>query len=55
MVDLLALTSLEQLIFDIESIIYLYIKQATLRRRSTVMSLSLHSVFPAPAVEAPDS
>jgi hypothetical protein len=32
--------------FDIENIIYLYIKQATLMRRSIILSLLLQSVFP---------
>ncbi len=38
-VDLLVLTSLNQLI--------LILKQAILMRRSTVMSLPIHSMFPA--------
>ncbi len=38
-VDLLVLTSLDHLAFYIENIIYLFIKQAALMRRSTVLSL----------------
>jgi hypothetical protein len=39
--DRLVLTSLDQLIFYIEDIIYLFTKRETLTRRSTVLSLSL--------------
>jgi hypothetical protein len=46
--DLLVLTSLDELPFNIESIIYFFTKQATLTRRSTVLS-------PSPSVSIPCS
>ncbi len=46
-INLLAPTSLDQLIFTLKILYTLVTKQATLMRRSTVQSLSLHLVFPA--------
>ncbi len=46
--DLLVQTSLDELPFNIESIIYFFTKQATLTRRSTVLS-------PSPSVGIPCS
>ncbi len=45
-VDILVLTRLDQLIFSIENIIFLFTKQATLMRRSTVQSLRPELAFP---------
>ncbi len=45
-VDLLILTSLDQLAFITANIIYYFPKQATLMRRLTVLSLPIHLVFP---------
>jgi hypothetical protein len=46
MVDLHALTSLDQLLFYNENVVYFFTKQATLMRRSTVLSLPQQLVFP---------
>jgi hypothetical protein len=45
-VDLLVLTGLDQLIFKLNKIFTFVTKQATLMRRSTVLSLPLQLVFP---------
>jgi len=45
-VDLLALTSLDQLISILKILFTFVAKQATLMRRSTVLSLPLQLVFP---------
>jgi hypothetical protein len=45
-VDLLILTSLDQLIFVLKVLFTLFTKQATLTRRSTVLSLPPQLVFP---------
>jgi hypothetical protein len=48
--DLLVLTSLDQLIFKLKILFFLFFtKQATLMRRSTVLSLPPHLVFPGKA------
>ena len=44
--DLLVLTSLDQFLFYMEHIIYLFTKQATLNRRSMALSLPILIVFP---------
>jgi hypothetical protein len=46
-VDLLALTSLEQLLLITETLLTFFTKQVVLLRRSTVLSLPLQLVFPA--------
>ncbi len=46
-VDLVVLTSLDQLIFKVKIFLTFVTKQATLMRRSTVLSLSLQLLFPA--------
>jgi hypothetical protein len=46
MVDHLVLTSLDQLLFILNMLFTIDAKQAVLMRRSTVVSLSLQSVFP---------
>jgi hypothetical protein len=45
-VDLLVLTSLDQVLLKLANIIFYFTKQATLMRRSTVLSLPLQLVFP---------
>jgi hypothetical protein len=45
-VYLLELTSLDQLVFILKVLFFLFDKQATLIRRSTVLSLPLQLVFP---------
>jgi len=45
-VNLLVLTSLDQLIFKLKILFTFFTKQATLMRRSTVLSLPLQLVFP---------
>jgi hypothetical protein len=45
-VDFLVLTSLDQLIFKLKIIFSFFAKQATLMRRSTVLSLPRQLVFP---------
>jgi hypothetical protein len=44
--DILILTSLEQLLLTFQTLFTLFTKQATLMRRSTVLSLPLQVVFP---------
>ncbi len=46
MVDLLVLTSLNQLIFKLKKIFTFVAKQATLVRRSTVLTLPLQLLIP---------
>jgi len=46
-VDLIVLTSLDQLVFLIGNIIFFFTKQATLMRRPSVLSLPPQLVFPA--------
>jgi hypothetical protein len=53
-VDLLVLTSLDQLIFKLKILFAFVTKQATLMRRSTVLSLPLQIVFPAPGLTRRD-
>jgi hypothetical protein len=50
MVDLLVLTSLDQLIFVLKILFTLVSKQATLMRRSAVLSLPLQLVFPGSGI-----
>jgi len=45
-VDLLVLTSFEQLIFIVKILFSFFTKQATLMKRSTVLSLPPQLVFP---------
>ncbi len=45
-IDILAQTSLDPLIFKLKKLFTLVTKQATLIRRSTVLSLPLQLVFP---------
>jgi hypothetical protein len=45
-VDLLALTSLDQLLFTLKILFFFITKQATLTRRSMVLSLPVKLVFP---------
>jgi hypothetical protein len=45
-VELLVLTSLDQLLFILKILFTFFTKQATLMRRSTVLSLPLQLVFP---------
>ncbi len=45
-VDLLVLTSLDQLLFILKILFSFVTKQATLKRRSTVLSLPPYLVFP---------
>ncbi len=47
-VDLLVLTYLDQLVFILKTSFSFFTKQASLRRRSTVLSLLPQLVFPAP-------
>jgi hypothetical protein len=49
-VDLLVLTSLDQLGFKLKILFSFFTKQATLLRRSTVLSLTPQVVFPALSV-----
>jgi hypothetical protein len=46
MVDLLVLTSLEELLFILKILLSFFTKQATLIRRSTVLSLLSQLIFP---------
>jgi len=46
MIDLLGLTSLDQLIFKLKKLFAFVIKPATLMKRSTVLDLPLQLVFP---------
>jgi hypothetical protein len=48
LVDLLVLTSLDQLIFVLKCLIIFVTKQSPFMRRSTVLSLSLQLVFRGP-------
>jgi hypothetical protein len=50
-VDLLVLTSLDQLIFKLKKIFTIVTKQAALTGRSTVLSLPLQLVFPGQSIE----
>ncbi len=45
-VDLLILTSLDELIFILKMFVTFFTKQAALMRRSSVLNLPLQSVFP---------
>jgi hypothetical protein len=45
-VDLLVLTSLDQLLLILKTLLTFFTKQASLRRRSTLLSLPLQLVFP---------
>ncbi len=51
MVDLLVPTSLDQLIFILKCFFTLLKKQATLTRRSTVLSFPLQLVFPGETIQ----
>jgi hypothetical protein len=51
-VDLLVLTSLDQLIFILKILFTCFTQQATLMRRSTVLSLPLQLVFPGEAFQS---
>jgi hypothetical protein len=48
--DLLVVTSLDNLLLILKTFFYFFTKQATLLRRSTVLRLPLQSVFPASAL-----
>jgi hypothetical protein len=51
-VDLLVLTSLDQLLFIMKILFKCFTKQATVLRRSTVLSLPLKLVFPGLSLES---
>jgi hypothetical protein len=50
-VDLLVLISLDQVILILANVIFSFTKQATLMRRSTVVSLPVQLVFPALSID----
>jgi hypothetical protein len=47
-IDLLVLTSLDQLICNLKILFTFFTQQPTLTRRSTVLSLPIQMVFPGP-------